>query len=111
MTDTPKLRCWPGCMALVIRGRNSGKQVHVLHFLGPATRGAILRVLHLGANYQVHVAHSEGQYWWVETKMLLEDANGKTSGVGAFPDHWLLPLTPPPKPETTTREKEHAHPA
>lgn len=96
-----KLRCQPGDFALVIKGENSGKFVDVLAGIGWYRAGEQVMWRWDGTLYKISFSRESGYWWWVKSKMLLIDINGKTSHLGAFTDPRLLPIRPLPRTSTT----------
>jgi hypothetical protein len=80
-----KLRCWPGCQALIVKGApaNVGKTVRCLRLLTPADveKEWLLR--------------EDGPWWQIDTTVLLYGIQGPTVPRSFIPDNVLVPITPP----------------
>lgn len=100
------LRCKLGDLALVIKGKNSGKIVTCA--VGPFQSHPGERItFHLeGQKYICQVLAHEGWCWAVTCASDLVDARGRTARIGMMPDAWLLPLRPPAPEDAEPRVKE-----
>lgn len=88
-----KLRCWEGCIALIIRGKNSGRWVEVLKGAGVHKNGDLAQVVHNGEKYQTYVDRLDGYLWLCKAQAPLI-TNGESNTMAFIPDHWLMPLKP-----------------
>lgn len=93
-----KLRCWPGCIAQIVRSRfpeNVGALVHIIRFSSDASA----------------VFGSPGWDAVALSSLLLADVMGRTGRTTAGEEGWardadLRPITPPPGTVTDSEVRE-----
>lgn len=86
------MNCWEGCLALVVRGVDAGKQVTCLELIAPGS--LVPGQEDIPATYENRFDMTEGYIWRVDRPLKWESVHQGSDGLPFAADAILRPLTP-----------------